>query len=205
MAWTRRALPSSARQGQVSGRGWQNELSQVQSPRHRSEHWKRRNFGQRPLHSGSSAFRIRLKYRCAKCISSSRCRIGRLLCREWRSSDCSRAKFRCAHFFWPDIPSAHFALTRGSVPPYFLQFAIASFVAASSLERECDHPTIRRFFSCEASFAMVALLSTTNPVRDQIVPSFFLSWWRLRLCWRADFFPRSVFEQCENVTVCGKH
>jgi hypothetical protein len=45
-----------------------------------------------------------------------------------------RTKLRCGYFFWPDIPSAQCVLIRGFVPPYCLQCAIASLVAASALD-----------------------------------------------------------------------
>src|ERR1700732_4939854 len=53
----------------------------------RSEHWKRRNFGERPFRFGWCAFRRRSRDPCDKCSLSFCCRMGRLLCREWKS-DC---------------------------------------------------------------------------------------------------------------------
>jgi hypothetical protein len=53
--------------------------------------------------------------------------------RSFRTLRCSTSRF--AYSFSPGIPSAHCACIRGSVPPRFLQFASASFVAASGLDR----------------------------------------------------------------------
>lgn len=76
-----------------------------------------------------------------------------------------------AYSFLPGIPSAHCACIRGSVPPRFLQFASASFVAASGLDRGPAQPTMRIFCPCECAIAKYPGLLVETTIFGLIPPS----------------------------------
>jgi hypothetical protein len=93
-------------------------------------------------------------HRTIKASSSSRVKLHDQNPSYTQGADATvKLKRASAYSFSPDTPSLHASLIRGSVPPRFLQLAIASFFAASELGRGPDHPMMRLFCPSEIATA----------------------------------------------------